>query len=252
MDQRTGVSPNASFSQGHEPAVAYYWRGEVLRSRHVSAVVHSGRVELPAPPARLLADWQRDITCHLALAPGEVEALSLARARTRWPDYHLGVQAVAHWLRPLGLSEALANCDVALMACRGAQYHHDAAQYGDMAFCNLFLSEDKGLDLHFPLSGHRIPLTRGTVVLFDTGQPHAVIARHSHGFEACDFAPEHDHAQVFLTWEMPVETIAMARALELTFDVDPATAERLQEEQVWLHGAPAQVCPASGRWCPAD
>ena len=138
------------------------------------------------------------------------------------------------------------------MACRGARYHHDGAQYGGAGFCNLFLSDDKGLDLHFPSTGHRIPLTKGTVVIFDTGQPHAVIPRGSSGFDAADFPPERDCTQVFLTWELPIEHADVARALGIAFDIDRAACLPLDEEQVWLNGARAEVCPASGRWRQTD
>jgi hypothetical protein len=137
------------------------------------------------------------------------------------------------------------------MACRGAKYHHDGAHYGGAAFCNLFLSEDKGLDLHFPSTGHRVPLTRGTVVLFDTGQPHAVIERDSGGFIVADFPPDQDYTQIFLTWELPIENANVAHALQIAFDIDPATALLLDEEQVWRSGARSSVCPESGRWCQA-
>lgn len=223
-----------------------------MRSRSVSNVVLSGSVDVPAPSARLLADWERDISLHLGLEPGDVEPLPLARARMRWPDYSQCVQAAADWTRSLGLQEVLAASDVALMACRGARYHHDGAQYGSAAFCNLFMSEDKGLDLHFPATGHRIPLTRGTVVIFDTGQPHAVIARHGSGFNPGDFPPELDCTQMFLTWELSIETVNVAHALQIAFDIDRTTSLLLDEEQVWLNGAPANVCPDSGRWCGAD
>jgi len=151
----------------------------------------------------------------------------------------------------LGLPQ-LADCELALMACRGARYHHDGAQYGGAAFANLFLSEDLGLDLHFPFTGQRIPLTRGTAVLFDTGQPHAVIERGSTGFDAAHFAPERDCTQLFLTWELPIENAAVAQALQIQFDTDPAAAQQLKEEQVWVNGKPGSVCPASGRWCGSD
>jgi hypothetical protein len=229
--------------------VSYYWSGDVIRSRSVSNVVLSSQIEVPAPSVRLMADWQREVSLRLKLEPGDVEALSLARARMRWPDYRLCVQAVADWTCALGLPEVLTSSDVALMACRGARYHHDGVQYGGAAFCNLFLSEDKGLDLHFSVTGHRIPLTRGTVVIFDTGQPHAVIERGSAGFDVADFLPDRDCTQVFLTWELPIEDIHVGRALQITFDVDPATALRLDDEQVWVSGARASVCPDSGRWC---
>lgn len=207
----------------------------------------TGVVNIPAPPARLVADWERDITQRLGLEPGDVEVLPLARARTRWPDYKHCVQAASDWTRALGLRDVLASSDVALMACRGARYHHDAAHYGGAAFCNLFLSEDRGLDVHFPVTGHRIPLVRGTVMVFDTGQPHAVIARNRSGFHAGDFSPDLDCSQIFLTWELPIENADVAQALGITFDTNPSTATQLDEEQLWQNGAPARVCPESGR-----
>ena len=214
----------------------------------MSDVVLSGLVDVPAPPSRLVADWDRDISLRLRLAPGDVEPLPLARARMRWPGYARCVQAASDWTRSLGLHEVLATSDVALMVCRGAHYHFDAAQYGGMAFCNLFLSEDRGLDLHFPSTGLRIPLTRGTVVIFDTGQPHAVIARKSNGFAVADFPDGQDLTQIFLTWELPVENRHVGHLLQIEFDTDPSTALLLDEAQLWVNGAAASVCPASGRW----
>ena len=219
-----------------------------MRSRSVSDVVLSGRVDVPAPPARLVADWEREVSSRLALEPGDVEPLPLARARARWPEYRRCVQAVSDWTRGLGLHELLASSEVALMACRGASYHHDGAQYGGAAFCNLFLCEDKELDVHFPSTGQRIPLARGTVLLFDTGQPHAVIRRSSSGFDAGDFAAGQDCTQVFLSWELPIEEAHVGRALRIAFDIDAPTASQLDEEQVQVNGEPASVCPESGRW----
>jgi hypothetical protein len=243
--------PTAQPPHPEPQALAFYRSGEVLRSRSISAVVLTDRVDVPAPSARLLADWQRETTQRLGLEPGDVEALSLARARTRWPDYRLCVQAMADWTRAQGFAEVLARSDVALMACRGARYHHDGAQYGGMAFCNLFLDDVQGMDLHFPGLGLRIPLERGTAVLFDTGQPHAVIARHSSGFDAADFAQALDCTQVFLTWELPIENARVAQALGIAFDTAPDTALGLEEEQVWVNGAAAQLCAQTGRWRPA-
>lgn len=227
---------------------SFYWRGDALRSRSVSDVVLTTTLDVPAPPARLTADWSRDIAGHLDLAPGEVEPLSLARARTRWPDHRRCVQAMADWTTSLGLPGLLAASDIALMACRGARYHHDGAQYGGAAFCNLFLSEDQGLDVHFPSTGQRIPLARGTALIFDTGQPHAVVPRGRSGFDAADFRVVATCTQVFLTWELPIEDASLAHALGVSFDVDPTTALQVTQAQVWVNGAPASVCPNSGRW----
>lgn len=196
----------------------------LLRSRSVSRAVLTDILDVPAPPARLMAVWEREMMQQLNLEAGDVEALPLARARMRWPDYSACVQAVADWTRSLGLHDVLANIEIqseiALMACRGARYHHDAEQYGGSAFCNLFLSEDKGLDLHFPNIGLRIPLVRGTAVVFDTAQPHAVIPRRqgdADGFKASDFPPELDCSQVFLTWELSIDNAHVAQALGISF-----------------------------------
>lgn len=246
------VSTPHQLHRVRERPVSYYWRGDAIRSRSVSDVVLSGTIDVPVPPARLIADWKREIALRLDLEPGDVDALPLPRARARWPDYKQCVQGVSDWTRMLGLPEVLASSDVALMACRGANYHHDAEHYGGMAFCNLFLSEDRGLDLHFPTTGHRIPLTRGTVVIFDTAQPHAVIARRSGGFNVADFPCDQDFTQIFLTWELPLENSNVGNALQIAFDVDPSTSLQLNDEQVWLNGTRARVCPDSGRWCQAD
>ena len=246
----TKLDPMSVYLQPHrarECPVSYYWRGDAIRSRSVSDVVLCGMVDVSAPPARLVADWQRETSLRISLEPGDVEALPLPRARTRWPDYKHCVQAASDWTRTLGLQDVLAGSDVALMACRGARYHHDGAQYGGSAFCNLFLSDDKGLDLHFAATVCRIPIARGTVVIFDTGQPHAVIVRNSAGFSVADFPPERDCTQVFLTWELPIENADIAQALGIAFDIDTANASRLRDEQVWLNGALTTVCPQSGR-----
>ena len=232
--------------------ISYFWSDDAIRSRSVSDVVLSGTVDVPAPPARLIADWDREISLHLELEPGDVEALPLARARMRWPDYGRCVQAVSDWARKLGLQDVLTESSVALMACRGTKYHHDGEHYGSAAFCNLFLSENKGLDLHFPSTGHRIPLVRGTVVIFDTGQPHAVVQRSRSGFHVTDFPADQDCTHVFLTWELPIEDAHVARKFQIDFDTDLSTAMTLDEEQVWLNGARVKVCSDSGRWCRAD
>lgn len=226
----------------------YYWCNDTIRSRSVGGVVLSDTVDIPTLPARLVADWERDIQLHLELEPGDVEALPLARARTRWPDYLRCVQAVHDCIFTLGLTCDLATSDLALMVCRGAHYHHDGNQYGGSAFCNLFLSEDRGLDLHFPLTDQRIALSRGTVVIFDTCQPHAVVPRNGMCFDSADFPNGLDCTQAFLTWELPIEDSSIAQALQISFDTDPSTASQLADGQMWRNGKQACVCPHSGRW----
>jgi len=235
-------------NSGRDRLTSYFHSGEAIRSRSVGATVLSGLVDAPAPPARLLADWDREISSRMVLEAGDVEPMPLARARVRWPDYGLCVQAADAWTSAHGLPGILAASDVALMACRGARYHHDGLQYGSAAFCNLFLSEDVGLDVHFPATGDRIPLRRGTVLIFDTCQPHGVISRDRDSFNEADFTPEQNNAQIFLTWELPIESPAVARALQIEFDIISPTVLPHHEEQVFLDNAPATVDPDSGHW----
>jgi hypothetical protein len=209
--------------------------------------VLSVTLEVPAPSTRLRADWNREIV-RLGLEHGDVEPLSLPRARARWPEYRHCVQAVAKWTQALGMADTLASSEIALMACIGTRYHHDAAHYGAAAFCNLFLSADQGLDLHFPALDLRIPLGLGTAVVFDTGQPHAVIARGRSGACATAIAPARDFTEMFLTWELPIESVGVARVLGVRFDTDPAGASQQLVAGVWADGVPAQVHPESGCW----
>lgn len=235
----------------NSPLTAYFRSGEVFRSRSVSPLCLQASLTIPQPQEWLLADWEREVAA-LGLEIGDIDTLPLARTIVRWPEYARCAEAVTAWMQTLGLPDLLDPNDLALMACRGVHYHHDAAQYGHAAFCNLFLSEDKGLDLHYPMLGLRIPLQRGTAVIFDTAQPHAVIPRDSSGFKAADFMPEQDCTQVFLTWELPIENEQLGRALKINFDVDAAAGLQQDEQQVGVNGRPLTVCPATGQWGPAD
>lgn len=239
----------------HENLRVVYPHGSSHRSRSVGTRVLTDLVDLPAPPLKVVADWQRDIEEQLGLEPGDVETLPLARTRMRWPDLKHCMAATAQWAQSQGLEEALAQSDPTLMACRGARYHHDAVQYGAAAFCNLFLSEDLGLDLHFPALQLLIPLRRGLVVLFDTGQPHAVIPRDRTVFDTADFPPQRDCNQVFLTWEMPMDNASVAKAMGVDFDLATETTTTSYgpstEVQLWHQGAPVLVCPRSGALSPA-
>ncbi|HWT55264.1 MAG TPA: hypothetical protein VN066_10660 [Rhodocyclaceae bacterium] len=234
------------------PNLVVYFQSEMgLRSRSASPLAPHHILAIPQPPARVLADWDREVA-EMGLEIGDIETLPLARTILRWPDYPRCAETVSGWMQALGLPDLLDPNDIALMACRGTHYHHDSAQYGNAAFCNLFLSEDKGLDLHFAALGLRIPLRRGTVVIFDTAQPHAVIPRDRSGFDAADLRPDQDCTQVFLTWEMPIENAQLRRVLKIDLDVDPAACLKLDEQQLRLNGEIVAVCPATGRWQAAD
>lgn len=235
------------------PLSSHYLDGDTLRSRSIGTRVLHGTLDIPAPPPHVVADWARDIATQLDLAPGDVEVMPLARTRARWPELKQCIRAMAAWMDTLGLPGVLDAGDIALMVCRGARYHHDGNQYGGSVFCNLFLSDDKAQDVHFPGANVRIPLRRGTALLFDTCQPHSVIRRGHHGFHAEDFAADADQTQLFLTWELPVDDARVAQALGIAVDVESMPAGEQDVGQVLWHGAAAEVCPDTGAWQrPAD
>jgi hypothetical protein len=220
----------------------------IIRQRSVSNLVLAGSLDIPLPSKQVRADWERDISQHLALEPGDVEEIPLARTRMRWPDYARCVQAMRDWTSSVGLPGVLAASDISLMACLGARYHHDSKQYSHAAFGNLFLSEDTGWDVHFPAIGVRIPLTRGTAMVFDTGQPHGVIRRGSSGFDIADVVRDKDASQIFLSWEIPIEATHVATALGITFDASPANVLPSGTGQLLRSDLPTRVCPSTGKW----
>lgn len=222
--------------------------GDTIRTRSVSNVVLATTLTIPLPSKQVLADWQREIAQNVALEPGDVEEIPLARTRMRWPDYARCVQAMHDWTSAAGLPGVLAAGNISLMACMGARYHHDSAQYSHSAFCNLFLSEDTGWDVHFPAIDLRIPLVRGAAMVFDTGQPHAVIRRGSASFDVGGFPADEDASQVFLSWEIPIEDRHVATALCITFDISRSDASPLETGQLLRHDRPARLCPATGKW----
>lgn len=230
--------------------VFYAHAGQRLQ-RNASARVLHDTLTIPQVPPRIQNDWAREVAA-LGLMHGDVEPLPLARTIMRWSDYSQCGAAVAEWLAQLGLPGLLSVDDLALMACLGTPYHHDAELYGDRVFCNLFLSPDCGMDLHFPALDRRIPLQQGTVVVFDTAQPHAVIPRTSEDFDRSDFAADSDCLQVFLTWELPLANTRLQEVLQ----IDVVTAPSLNASSdtsaainaVWLGDVPVAVCPDSGCW----
>ena len=221
-------------------------------TRPVSRTLRTGTLT-PAPlPQGLQADCHREARTRLCIDPGDVEAFSLPRIVTRWPHFDAVTQSVGAWLRLLGIpAELFENAEVAFMGCRGASYHHDGARYGGIAFCNLFLSEDQDLAVRWPAIGKSLPPTRGTVALFDPCQPHGIVDAKNTSFDAADFTSP-DRLQFFLTWELPIEHPAVAKALGISFDLAGQPSNQVQEPSapLRLDNEPVTVCPRTGECLP--
>jgi len=227
---------------------ARFHNGERLYCRTVSAVLLADVLDIPPPPARLHADWRREITQQMDLQPGDIDTLPLGRTRLRWPQLQSCVAAVEQWLGALGVPDVLGSAEMALMGSRGTPYHHDGAQYGGAAFCNLFLSAGSAVDFHFPAAGHRLALGPGTVVVFDTCQPHALIRRGARGFAAADFAGADQVPLVFLTWELPISHAAIAQRLGIRLEGEHCAGAPDAPPGLLRNGALATLCPRTGEW----
>lgn len=233
-----------------EPLTAIFESRGALRSRSVSPEIRTAILDVPLPPASVIGGWQREIAGRLELAAGDIEPLPLGRTRLQWPQLRHCIDAVRQWLAANDMPGILADAPIALMGSRGTRYHHDGARYGGMAFCNLFLGDAPQTELHWPAIGRRIALARGTVVLFDPCQPHAIIGRGATRFDAADFAIAWMPPQVFLTWELPIEHADVTKVLGIALDVVPPPGAFQQGERVWSGGEAPDVCPTTGAWLP--
>jgi hypothetical protein len=112
--------------------------------------------------------------------------------------------AIDTWLGTHGLAQCKRKGPATPLACTGASFHHDADSYADEVFCVLWLSDDTPWDLYFPYIQTRVPLRYGTVILFDSAQPHGVVP---HGATAFDFDEENLAYQtgVFLSQDLVVD-----------------------------------------------
>lgn len=215
---------------------------EQLCSRRVRSDVWCGRLDV-APLERRPA-LSRSIA-RSDLETGAVQVLWTSSLAGAWARHEHDIVRASGWLRDAGLAHDLGTTDAELMACCGAHFHHDANRYGGKAFCNLFLSEDQGQDVYFPATGQRIALQPGTIMVFDTGNPHGVVARGTSRFEPRDFPVEERCVQIFASWELPI------RVFQSDFDkVDPADVHGVPG--AWLDDAPMRVCPTTGRFLRPD
>ena len=195
----------------------------------------------PGPAHRALAglvgDWKAEVKCWCG--PGGEAQVSQGRAKA-------SLKFDGRFLEEDFHGEAMGRpfSGYTLMGYDNTKQSFTSVWISDTQTAT-FVSEGKGQVVHFPTLDLRIPLTRGTVLIFDTCQPHAVIPRDSTGLHAGDFPVDQDGTQLFLTWELPGEDPRVAQALRIAFDVQP----RAHDDAGLLRGgAPASVDPESGCW----
>ncbi|PNG50107.1 MULTISPECIES: hypothetical protein [unclassified Variovorax] len=161
--------------------------------RTISQTVLSGRLAMePVPPADTkswTSQFRRD-----GAAPGSIASLNGTRSQV----FAQAVKATSMWLQAQGFGSF--SCRASLLACAGAQYHHDATYFPNDVFCVLWLSDKTPWDVYFPFLERRIPLELGTVLAFDSAQPHGVVARDCVEFHPDSFRGAPVASDNYLEW----------------------------------------------------
>ena len=178
--------------------------------RNISTNVIVKRLTLPEMSPALHTSWvEAVLDANPMLWPGTV----LGTAIEPPPDFG---SVLANWMAEESLSLEHTLLNSRLLACEGSMFHHDTdhAEYQSCAFSALWLEDDAPWDLVFPLTGLRIPLEQGTVVMFDTANIHGVVKRGAEAFCEDDFAEcgfqmffstDHQYTSASLRAKMGVE-----------------------------------------------
>lgn len=173
-------------------------------SRTIGNNVLHGRVPLPELTEVDNEQWSHHIAYAGMWDKGDVGNLGRESKLVQpWME-----EAVEGWLSSQAVPSNRDPESVTPLACVGSGFHHDADSYANHMFCVLWLSHDLQWDLYFPFVDVRVPLHYGTVVLFDSAQPHGVVPR-----GACQFWPvdlEYETG-IFVSKDIPITPALRAR-----------------------------------------
>lgn len=140
-------------------------------TRTISSRVEESFVTLPAMSQFESDNWSKALAYTGLWERGQVANLGDVSLISTSAENALNAFLVGLGFSPSGL-----KTDMNALACSGSVFHHDAQSYGNKVFCVIWLSDDTEWELYFPFLDRRIPLKYGTMVLFDAGQPHGVVA----------------------------------------------------------------------------
>lgn len=202
------------------------------RVRNVSQKVFSAELGPPQlDETELLQQVERAVNAE-AWSPGEV----LIVATTVPPET---AKQMLEWLSTFGIRAADLVDAGTVHACEGAWFHEDSDVFADSFFSVMWLEETDAWDLLFPQSNIRIPLHKGTTVLFDPAHVHGVVARGMPTFEATELGDM--GVQAFASLNLKTSPRVM-RLFESSWS-DPGTTEL---DLRW-NQAPNAVCQLTGQ-----
>lgn len=184
------------------------------QARVISSSVFHSKLMLPNTAIGVSAGLTGVIVEDEPLDVGDVGTMRLGSdAVRRYEGVSTLIEMGLDYLRGIGI-DPTSSSQVAL-SCSGVGFHHDLAENPDKVFCVVWLGSLDSLDLVFPFLGLRIPLSYGTVVLFDSGQPHAVLARGANAYSADDY---NDHYfETCISIDLPAAEPSVVRAMSLAF-----------------------------------
>lgn len=228
--------------------------------RTVSDIVRVTRLAMPQVEESVFASWALAAGAYCSCDPGDVVALATLRANgcaalsegriTPVPGFADVWQQVVCFGETFGMGEAILKAEPVLLAIQaGAHFHHDGDSFESSVFCVVWLEEYAGLELVFPHLEQRIPLERGTVILFDAGQPHGVVdAGKATSTDDMVLLSSARSLQFFLSFDIEVVTTGLASVMGFEL----RTTEAHQE--TWGGSARlggkfrGEVCPVTGAW----
>lgn len=172
-------------------------------SRTISTEVLSTQIDVESLTDANIDHWCGALSEH-ALSAGDIVNTGYANPNFCTAQHVAALrQVMSEWGVPYGTEEPVT------LACLGAGFHHDAADYPNFGFCVLWLTPDCGWDLYFPSIGKRIELRHGTVVLFDSALPHGVVIRGQEHYDPDAFAEA--SIAMLISQDFPMHRVARRR-----------------------------------------
>lgn len=180
--------------------------------RTISEKVLSGQLALPDSITRKRAVWHESLKSPTS-KPSDIVVVSSDCVRAN-PICDEAREAAMAWMQERGLPDLRERASVSPLGCVAASFHHDLSAFGDSVFCVVWTEEDCGLELVFPDLDVRVPLSFGTIVVFDAGQPHGVIRKGLKVFNARSYTTL--PMQTFLSFDFGAAVPGVPEAMGIT------------------------------------
>lgn len=187
------------------------FEGQVGEYRTISDRILSGKIKVPADQVKSADAWKK-LQTHCT-NPADIRAID-ADIIKKHPLSPALLESAYAWLHATGLPDISDSVAASGALCKAALCHHDISGFGDNILCIVWLEKSAGLELVFPQLARRIPLHLGTIVVFDAGQPHAVLHAGDEVFEPMRYLEL--PSQAFLAIDFKATTLGLSAFLDFS------------------------------------